>query len=89
MFKLANPLSILGNILFLFIEKFPNVELFVVMIIAPSLLSIIQYWIVDNILMSQSRKKQSYESIADQDYDDELLYGKTSLKSNVAMSDYF
>ena len=87
-FKLANPLSILGNFLFLFITKYPNVELFVVMIIAPSFLSIIQYWIVDNILMSQTRPKQSYESIADQD-EDELLYGKISLKSSVAMSDYF
>ena len=59
------------------------------MIIAPSLLSIIQYWIVDNILMSNKQKKQSYEYIADQDDEDEILYGKPSLKSSVAMSDYF
>lgn len=87
-FKLVNPLSIIGNFLFSFIEQYPNVELFIVMIIAPSVLSVIQYWMTDNILMSHSRTKQSYESIADHD-EDELLNGKSSLKSSVAMADYF
>ena len=88
-FKLVDPLSAIGNFLFSFIKLNPNGELFLVMVIAPSFLSIIQYWIVDNILMSHGRGKQSYDAIADNEDNEELLYGKTSLKSSVVMSDYF
>ena len=54
MFSVAIPLQIFGNYIFRSLRLRPKTELIVVMIACPCVLSIVQYWLLDNFLSDVS-----------------------------------
>ena len=67
MYMFSSFLNRIGNFIFEPLEKYPDIELVVVMVVCPCFLSMIQYWIQDNILMGKEVNRDNYVYLDDRD----------------------
>jgi len=71
MWMFSRYLNKLGNFIFQPLGN-PDVELVVVMVFCPCILSMIQYWIQDNILMSKQSNREDYIYLDDRDRNNDI-----------------
>ena len=71
MWLFSRYLNKLGNFMFRPLGN-PDVELVVVMVFCPCILSMIQYWIQDNILMSKQSNREDYIYLDDRDRNNDI-----------------
>lgn len=64
MYTWADEFAAVGTFLFLPLQATPRLELVTVMVVCPAFLSIIQYWILDNILMNTKHLREEYEIVS-------------------------
>ena len=71
-FIFCTQINELGNFIFEPLKNQPDLELVVVMVLAPCFLSSIQYWIQDNMLMNKEINRDNYVYLEDRDRDVKL-----------------
>jgi hypothetical protein len=60
---LDDPIEAAANFLFAPLQRDPNAELVIVMLVCPWILNSLQYWIMDNILMHREEDDKSYQRL--------------------------
>jgi len=81
-FQTSNELDYILGYLFEPIQRYPNIELILVMIVIPFILNVIQFWIQDNFL--KGKKNLKFQQILSIDLDEELI--SSSRQSSIEMN---